>query len=1238
MKMTNTILDRRHVPKPVVLLLGLMLVLSLVATGFAQGGARGAIAGTIKDPSGAVIAGASVEIINQQTNATERTVTTNTNGVFSATFLPIGTYRIVVVASGFAKAEAPDIKVNVTETTNVAVTLTVGQFSEVVTVSNVATEVVLSSPTTGQTIQNVGNLPLATRNFLYILTLSSGANSELADTAALGRGAASINVNGQRPVNNNYQLEGINANDINLPQLDNVPLPNPQTVQEFKTQTSLYDASQGRNGGGNIQVALKSGSNKYHGDAFEFFRNNVLNANDFFLNRAGQERPVLRQNQFGGSFGGPMPSGEKYWGPLAPIFKDLFFFANYQGTRAASGVSAGTQLGTNIVVLPSDRSEANLRNTFFPGGLPPGFTGLDPVALRTLNLPASKCSGFSDSTFCIPSLAGTPGFNSAGNLNRAFLSRSGLGTYGEDQFTITMDKQLTSKDKISGRWFFSNNNTLQPFGTGTGGSSLPFQKDLPGLNRFLKLGWTRVFSERAVNDLRFGFNRFGFDQAPTEPILLSDIGAVRGNSGEFPAAYRMAIGGVGFNLGTGVNDDRGGRFNTFTVGDDFSYNRGKHQFRFGGEMSRYQLNRFNRFATRGTVNFANTGAGAGGNGIPALTGFQNFLLGRVTSTQGGAGFFNFYFRATDFAFYAQDDWKVTSRLTLNFGLRWEGLSTAHEKNNFLSNFLGLGDGAAPPIRIIHPEETPKVGTQGVKSCTLISCFDKNNLAPRIGFAWDVFGHQKTALRGGYGVYFQRVSNQPLLQTAGGLPFSQTVSASAFSVSTQNPFPSIRPSSDFPLPTDQQIPRLISFNAGTGAPIFSTVPDNPAGSAFGGFFFFPERDFRAPYAQQWNLTVQHEFVRNWLLEVGYVGTRGVGLIGTGRPLNPGQICTTEKPCLIPASIGSSVTVPMGTPGVAKNSDGSISITRSTTANVDARVPVQYLGLANTRGFFQEQSGSSTYHSLQASVSHRFSGGLYFQGAYTWAKSLDNSSGSAFTDELNGLFHTGDLFDLRGNRGLSDFDRTHRISISYVYELPFAKRFGIQNKGIGRLAHGWAVHGTTIFQSGTPFLIYDSSGGTLQDPENNSGFNKATLASGQTVGNVLTSGDIRDRLNNYVNLGAFIVAANNRCVNNQNVVVPCSDSSSTGLAAIGSLGRNVLRGPFQQNWDISFVKTTKVTETTSLEFRAEFFNVWNHAAFQSPQAAGGSFGNYGQVDVSGGDSSILATANRPRILQFALMLNF
>jgi hypothetical protein len=1197
---------RRVLRQAFASLLAVFLLLSLgLASAFAQGGTRGAITGTVKDPNGAAISGAQVEIINPGTGVSERTVTGDSEGRFSVSLLPVGTYRLVVTAPGFSKAEAPDVKVNVSETASVSITMKVGQITDAVNVQAAATEIQLTNATTGKTLtgQSIEGLPLSTRNFLTLLTLSSGTNGELTDAAALGRGAVSINVNGQRPVNNNYQLEGINANDFNLPTFDNVPLPNPQTIMEFKTQTSLYDASQGRNGGGNIQVALKSGTSQYHGDAFEFFRNNVLNANDFFFNSAGKERPVLRQNQFGGSFGGPVP-----------LIKDFFFFANYQGTRASSGVSAGTNISTNIPVLPSDRSAANLQGIFFPTGLPAGVTHLDPVALAFLNLPGGKCPGFGGN-FCIPTVSGVPGFTGT-TLNLGRVTSSGVGTFEDDQYTITVDKQLTSKDKLGVRWFSSNNNTLQPFGTG---STLAFAKALPGENRFAKIGWTRVISSHMVNDARFGFNRFFFAQVPTEPLLLTDVGATRGNSSAIPAAFRISISGAGFSIGTGVNDDRGGAFNTFVWADDFSYTRGKHQFRMGGEIDRYQLNRFNRFATRGSVAFGSSGG---------LNGFQNFLLGRITSTQGSSGFSTFFFRATDAAAYVQDDWKFNDRLTLNLGLRWEGLSVAHEKNGFLSNFAGLGDdSSAPPFVVIHPADTKVVGTPGVSNCTLLHCFDKNNFAPRIGFAYDLFGNHKTVLRCGYGIYYQRTSNQPLLQTAGGLPFAQSFSDAFPNITLANPFPSSRPDSDFPLSTNPALPKLIGFNGTSGAPIFD--------AALGGFQFYPVRNFHSPYAQQFNLSVQHEFWKGWVAEVGYVGTRGVHLIGTGAPLNPSQVCTSASPCIIPSSVGGSVSVPAGTPFVTKNSDGSIAITGSTFDNRNARVPVRTLGLAESRLFAQDQAGQSTYNSLQTSLSHSFSRGLYFQAAYTWSKTLDNSSGSSFTDELNGLFGYGDLTNPKGQIGPADFDRTHRLALSYVWELPFAKMAGIEDRGFGKFVNGWSLQGVTIFQSGTPFVITDSSALTLQDLAGTNSTNFATLAPGKTLNDVLTHGSVNSRIDGFVNLDAFLPGGN--CVNDQNQPVPQGSADCVG-AAVGNVSRNRFRGPFQQNWDMSLIKTTKITERSSVEFRAEFFNIFNHPVFASPQAAGGSLGNYGFIDVAAGDTSILNTANDPRIIQFALKINW
>ena len=1247
------------------------LVLLFTAAAFAQGGASGAITGAVTDPSGAVISGAKVTITNQDTGVTERTITTGSQGTFSAPLLPPGTYRVEVTATGFSKTAAPGIAVRVSETISVPIQMKVGTTAIEVVVTGAAAPVELTNATTGEALNGavIREMPLATRNFLGLLSLSAGTNSEFADTTALGRGVTTIIVDGQRPVNNNYELEGINANDVSLPVFDNVNLPNPDVVEEFKTQTSLYDASQGRNGGGNMQVNLRSGTDKYHGDAFEFFRNNLLDANDYFLKgselASGEQNkaPVLRQNAFGASIGGPVP-----------FIKNFFFFGNYSGVREASAIATGSTIQAQIPVLPADRSAASLESAF-------GLASIDPVALAWMNLPASKCPGFNDGTHCIPSLPGTPGVtvvNGANVTNLAPLNLASLGVFHDNQFTVTTDKRFGSRDALTARFFFDDATAARPFGEA---ATLPFTETNPLSNRFVKIGWNHVFSATTVNEFRAGYTRYNFALVPTSPIALADIDSTRPNAAQYPGAWQPNIQGGGFSLGVGANDNRGTRDNTFIYGDDFSKTIGRHTFRVGGEIDRWQLNRYNHYERQGIVSYATNAAfpvipGAPA-GTPAPDGFQNFLLGNINSTAGAAGLDTFYFRATDGSAYGQDDWKVTSRLTLNLGLRWEGIDTAHVIGNYLTNYGGIGNcgntGCSPDgfsyLQYIHPAGAPGgFGTPGVSSCTELHCFADKNFAPRIGFAWDVFGDHKTALRGGYGMYYQRVSNQPQLQSAGGPPFNVTFASTAGQpgITTANPFPSQEPTSDFPLkltgpPGNQTLgpasfgipsgfPRLMGFDPVAGAPLFDNTNGNTGNAPNPNFNFFPVRNFVPPYAQQWNLTLQREVARGWMMELGYVGSNGVRLLGPGRAPDAGQICTLASPCVIPASkLSSSFTPPAaGTPNVVMNSNGSVSITGSTAANLNARVFTPFLGLTSPFAFLQENNSHSTYHSLQATLIHQFAKGLYFQAAYTWSKSLDNASGSEQNDELNGLTPFGSLLNINNNRGLSDFDRPQRLSVSYSYELPFGSAHGL-----GLLAHGWTIQGASTFQSGTPFTIWDITAASLSDSTDFEGANLATLVPGTPLSSVLTHGSTTAKIANFVNLNDFVLGG--MCVGSQGGTLsyPASDprcavaNGGTGVAAIGNVPRNSFRGFFQQEWDFSVHKITKITEKTNFVFGADFFNLFNHPSFASPQSGpngayggftGGSNGNYGAIDVATGSSSILDTVNRPRIIQFVAKINF
>src|SRR5579864_4494489 len=402
-----------------------LLAVFLAAEAFAQGGATGAISGTVQDPSGAVVAGADVRIVNQDTGVLTRSLKTDANGLFSATLLPVGTYTVSINSAGFQEAKFTDIAVRVTETTRMNPRMAPLKVLEKVEVQALVQSVDTTTATTGESVEarTIRNLPLSTQNFQQLLTLSSGTNSELNASASLGRGDVRIEVNGQREDNNNYLIEGISATDYNVAELTNTPLPSPDVVQEFKVQTSLYDATQGRNGGGNINAILKSGTKTFHGSLFEFFRNTSLNANEWFLKNSElsldrpNARPDIKQNIYGGSLGGPLGHDAKLG----------YFFVNYQGTRQRSGLSAGTILSTVIPYVPAQRDAQSLVNTFFPNDPNVTAASIDPVALKLLNFQSSQ---FNDPNgFLIPSADPATG--------KFVLSKA--GKYTDDQFTLNYE-------------------------------------------------------------------------------------------------------------------------------------------------------------------------------------------------------------------------------------------------------------------------------------------------------------------------------------------------------------------------------------------------------------------------------------------------------------------------------------------------------------------------------------------------------------------------------------------------------------------------------------------------------------------------------------------------------------------------------------------------------------------------------------------------------------------------------
>ncbi|PYU54588.1 MAG: hypothetical protein DMG56_26675, partial [Acidobacteria bacterium] len=727
----------------------LVLVGTLTSTGaYGQGGATGAISGAVVDTSGGSVAEAEVQILDTRRESLARKVSTNADGSFVVPLLPPGIYAVVVNKSGFAEAKASGIEVRVTETTKVTISLKPGAVTEKVEISAEITSVETTSAATGQSLgtETVRELPLATQNYQQLLTLSSGAQSELNASAQLGRGNVRVIVNGQREDNNNYLIEGISATDYNVAQATYVPLPNPDVIQEFKVQTSLYDASQGRNGGGNVNAILKSGTRELHGDGYEFFRNDVLNANDYFLNAAGQKRPPIKQNIFGGSLGGPV--GQEKYG---------LFFVNYQGTRQRSALSPGTQINNpGFPSLPTTRDALSIANALSTSAFPIAPTDIDPVILKLLQF---KSEQFGDpSGFLIPSV-GTPNLDPLKmTYSTAPFLVSKPGKYTDDQFTANWDREFRgARDKVAARFFFSDSESLLPFGAGglqasLGGTlassisatDLNFPYDIPVHGRFFSVNETHLFSPRLVNDFRFGFVHINDSLINVPPVTVADVGINRPTNNITKSIYKFTLGSSGFQMGPTPPADQFQNQNTFNLVDTVSWVLGAHVLRFGGDYTRIILDKLFPQTFNGQLFFVNNPGGA--------TDFQKLVVGAPDFSFGGGGVFNHQYRNNNFGYFAQDDWKVRPDLTLNMGLRTELLGAFYDDLCHIGNFDPqlANSGKYPFVYGGCANQLKVAGLSGSGNNTTYHNNYTTGLGPRLGLAWDVLGRHSTTVRGGYG--------------------------------------------------------------------------------------------------------------------------------------------------------------------------------------------------------------------------------------------------------------------------------------------------------------------------------------------------------------------------------------------------------------------------------------------------------------------------------------------------------
>jgi hypothetical protein len=1216
--MKNTTLLRSQVTAVLALTLLLALFAPVV---MAQSSGTSGLGGTVTDTSGAAVPNVTVTLTSNATGQV-RTATTGTDGAYKFTLLPPGDYKIRFAVNGFKTAEVGSIILNVTETPALDRVLEVGAQSEQVTVEAAAETLQTQSSTLGAVIgqQSVTGLPLASRNYTQILGLESGANSGVNNATALGKGTLDMAVNGNGPDQNNFQMDGISvvnafgagvARDCGI--YVGIPIPNPDAIQEFKVQTSTYDASYGRNPGANVNVVTKSGTNNFHGTLFEFFRNSDLDANDFFYNRdtcstqyAGQSCPhqVLKQNQFGGSFGGPIKKDK------------LFFFGSYQGTRQRNGIAPGGSATPILPPIPAgNRStpafQAALGAAMCPANHPgnpaylTGFGAFAPGNPSGINEIQMDCSGtnISQTALNILNVKLPNGqYYLPGSTNGGFqqVDLSIPSKYTGDQYLANADYLINSKNTLAMRYFFTEDPQQTPFSIssipGTPSSSYYANTDSS-----VKL--TTLITNSFINELHGSVERNIANGHDTAPYTNQGVG-ITGIVPQETLPPVMVIVGA-YNIG-GTLAPYVGPATQIQYGDQISWSHGKHTIRAGFEYEWLQWNLSFASLLRGFLfspGFNDFLIGRPGCGDPSC--FSNYSTGTTGAPLGtwfeclfcvrsGPNGIIHGYREHDMNAFVQDDWKVSSKLTVNVGVRWEYDGAFGDAFGNLTNvWPTLMQGVTPPTTpqasgtsligyVVPANFASHYGAPPAGVTTTDSDFPtKNsvplsNFGPRIGFAWQPLDKGKLVIRGGAGLFYDRVGSSKFVHAVEqGDPYALTLDYSgpgAVPYSLANPFPSNALGFS---------PRY--FNPATGANSSLNTP------------FY--ETIHTPLTRQYNLGFQYEFLPQWVLEVGYVGSSGINQANYNHNYNLAQLASPSNPIN--------------------------GVTTNTEINAVYRVP--YLGYQPIGVQGTAYDAVYNYNSLQATVRKQFSHGLNMQAAFTWSKDLTDLQNCPPTGCIgDGQTNSNNPADLAQQMGPAAFSHPLRFVVSYNYELPFGSPKG----ALGVVAKGWSVSGTTIVQNGTPLTFTNTAGGTAYYGGTNPGSGEggsstAQLCPGVTYGQIATSGSMTSRLGGnsggpgYFNTSSFCAP-------------PVAPYSTDGSTLFGNSGIGIVLGPGQVNFDFSVQKVTYITEKKQILFRAEFFNLFNHAQFSNPITTQNTLGSTFDV--------IQTSATNPRIIQFGLKFLF
>jgi Carboxypeptidase regulatory-like domain/TonB dependent receptor len=1261
------------------LVLSLCLICSTLT--FAQS-TGGRILGRVADSSGAVLAKVKVTAANEATGISRETQT-NDSGDYVFPEVPVGTYTLSFDSSGFKNLVRKGLTLQVNQVITLNMTMQIGGSKEVV---EVISEAPLVDTTTTQLgavadARSVSQLPLNSRDTYQFLQLQPGVMSTVGSSNSVVYGssnAGAVSVNGGRGRSNNFSVNGGDANDqfVNLPTVQ----PSPDSIEEFRVLTNTFDAEYGRNSGSVVNVVTKSGTNSLHGNLYEFFRNTLLNADGYCLAETSGvpcEEPKSNQNQFGGTFGGP-------------IKKDrTFFFTSYEGRRIRQGITSPLVFVPTAAQRPANDT-AHMVNGHIVGDFskladgsaaPPfGGTLTNAYALLPGNQPNQirpNCqqavtdigggtiqdgANYSDifpnnqiPLECMdPTAVDLLQFVPTPANNSNALETAPVQPDRGDQFTVKFDHRINDKQNLSIYYYFDDHHVISPFAQfQLAGANVPGFGSITN-ERFQQwnISHTWTISNTTVNEFRFNYNReaqrtfqrpvrtstvqgscppapswltAAFNNSPvpcfSDGTQANAFGIHPNLGAQFEGVPFVQVSG-GFNIGNNGEGELPQVGNSFQWSDSVSKIVGKHSIKFGGDVRRQRFDQTLYFDVNGEFFVDGTST----NTVGADTNFPDYMLGFPGSYgQGSAQVENV--RSTALYLFAQDSWKIKPNLTLNYGLRWELNTPIADISKHVQTFR------PGQVSTVYPCGGPNTDCSSMTPVGLVVPGDKGisnamtqtyykAFAPRIGIAWSPGNSGKTSIRAGWGLFYNPIEQLVLEQFSAEPPFG----GSTFPFNTFFNTPFLDQSGGFSYPNPFGLPSLAGVNG-----ILNPKRGQPVDwGMFRPILLFGQFQpkMRSQYSAQYNLTVERELTRDLKLQVSYVGSQGHRLLAT-HDLNYGnpQTCLDLNAVLgdgtcgpyfsdsaffiPPTQNGSDVIIPPQGLHLPYGPNGPTFVPGGTDVATIAPNGITLVGLRRYSSpqcdpltgngcpgdgipvfssiFAQDTIASSAYNSLQASLDKRFAHGLQFTAAYTFSKSFDEAS--SFEGILNPI-------DPRRSRSLSTFDARHRFVLSYYWELPFRKFSG----ATGKMLNGWALSGITSFQTGFPIRIT-----TLSDNELMYSFDFELPGEPDLVAPFHT---LKPQSNgNYF-------------------FDPTSFSEANTFGRIGNSPRTICCGPHISNSDFAILKVIALSETRHIDFRAEFFNIFNHTQFFNPDGNVSDGAQFGQVTES----------RDPRELQFALKFFF